>query len=63
MLLVTHNGNFYDEVVGKKADFFRALNIEVPCSTKDGFDLISGLTDENEIDIDRQDPITDDVFL
>ncbi|SPT69805.1 IS1634 family transposase [Anaerobiospirillum thomasii] len=62
MLLVTQRGNFYDEVVGKKADFFRALNIEIPCSTKDGYDLISGLTDENENDIDAEDPIFDDIF-
>ncbi len=59
--LVTKRGSFHDEVVSKKADFFRVLNIKISCCTKDGFDLNSGLTDKNDIDFDN--PNSDDVFV
>ena len=45
LVKVTPEGNLYDEVVGKKADYFRALGIPLPSSTPQGFDPLSGLMD------------------
>ena len=64
LVKVTPEGNLYDEVVGKKADYFRALGIPLPSSTPQGFDPLSGLMDEQEAenDLDKLDPILDGLY-
>ena len=64
LVKVTPEGNLYDEVVGKKADYFIALGIPLPSSTPQGFDPLSGLMDEQEAenDLDKLDPILDGLY-
>lgn len=63
MLLVNAKGHNSDAIAPLKAEFLQALNMQIPVSAEDECCPVSCLLDECEIDIDRQEILTDEVFI